>query len=660
MSAFDKKKTVTDLQIVDLLEVDYAVRQAKFTSWYQSGGNMGLFNESYWYWKRSFRGFYSERYLARSGFLPSTETEKIEILEPELLTYLQTVNPDILGLVNFGKRVATPDYIARLYIQDNSYNYSNNTDILVENVEISPGVFRDNFYTMMSATYLIGSDEATIEITFTGGYYENDVEPIPPETLPALGDPIAIPDKIVTFANDFKDIQTLICTIEYTSDPSPEWFVYLEDWATVPASIHTTETLVMTAIIPIKENNVFTKEDLFMKRFLNKMGLGGKQLVDSLTTTEEGDPSPVDNAYIMEGLPFDSTHQPVIKTLFNSFEYMSNGVIGQIYLGIATLNMTYEFTVNIEVITGELGAGLDPKGRPIYATSEIVPGVEIDPEIIPGVETDPGPGSSLIIKYQTEPGFYREMTVTNYVQTYEINSQGQIRKFTGYFTSEKDIGRLIVPLDILNDLKFKDYVPVHEHAFCMVAYAIETTTIKWYQRIAGFVIGIILGVLFGPAGFTLYQLIINVVINAVIALAVSFVLAAIDNPWITAIVGIVMAVFGQLGNLDLSSLTVENFLPLANSVIDGASGVYADYIKEEMEKVQKEAEEQAKEDKDKLDSLKPSVDIAAVLRSTMMSFEQTTNPDVWIDSQLGNGMFDFDQYYNVTGEIESRKQVVPG
>lgn len=663
MSAFDKKKTVTDLQIIDLLEKDYAIRQAKFTSWYQSGGDMGLFNESYFWWKKSFRGFYSETYLARSGFLPSTDTTREEIDDVELLIYLQTINSDISSITYWKKGEPIPQNIARLYIQDIGYNYSNNENILITNVEYEPGEFRDEFHTIMSAVYT-DETEVDIEITFAGGYYINDVPPVDPED-PVIGEEIPIPNIVETITNDYLNLECITARVEYTSDPSPEWFIYIEDFSELPAEVYVSVQLVMTAIIPIKEGNVFTKEDIYMKRFLNKMGLGGRDLVDSLTTTEEGAPSPVDNAYLIEGLPFSSTYQPVIKTLFNSFKYLSEtNTSSSVNLSMAALNMKYQFKVDIQTVVGDMARGVDDKNRPIYAWSEITepeePPADPDypPELLPPFNS--GPDSILTIEYQIESGEYFIMTVTDYEQSYEILSEGQIRKFISYLNSEEDVGRLLIPLDVLNDLSFNDYVPVHEHSFSMIAYAIETTTIKWYERIAGFVLGIILGVIFGPAGMTLYQLILNAVINAVIGLAISFVLAGIDNPWVQAIVGIVMALYGQVGSFDLSSLTAENFLPLATKVIDGASSIYADYIKEEMKKVKEEAEEQAKKDKEMMDELKPGVDVVALLQSTMYSFLETTNADMWIENQLGDNMYNFEQYYDIEKEVNIRKTVMSG
>ena len=618
MSSINKEVTVTDLQIVNLLEKDYAVRQAKFSAWYRSGGDMGVFLNGYFMWKKSFRGFYSERYLRRSGFLPTTNVNRVVFDDDKLLAYLQSVNPDIISVNSKSVGLAGAEQVSREYMQNNGYNFNNNTETLI---------YGPNTYTSYEAIYHWQDGAIKIDMIYSHGYETEN----PGNT---------VPDMTIVITNPYDQIQTLNASVEYGSMPAPDWFVYIEDVSTVPSDIYTLQEFIMTAIIPIKEDNVFTKETLYMKRFLNKMGLGGDDLVESLTETEDGDPSPIDNAYLMEGLPFDSDNQAVIQTLFHTFEYLSQSGM-QVNLSMAELNMSYGFGVQISTIPGDMNEGVDHKNRQLYAVSTI---------------TGTGFNSQLTIKYQSVPGEYNLMVVSEYYQRFTIS--GHI--YDAFFDSPPEEGRLIIPLEVLNDLSFRDYVPVHEHSFSLVAYAIETTVIKWYERVIGFVIGIILGVIFGPAGLTIWQLVVNAVVNAVIALGISLVLAAIDNPWITAIVGIIMVLYGQLGSLDLSALTFDNFLPVANSVIDGASGIYADMVKEELEALAKEAEEQAKEDKENMDKLKPGIDVGKIMMDAMYSFEDATNASLWLENQLGTELFNFDQYYNVTKEVEVRKQVVSG
>ena len=441
MSAFDKKKTVTDLQFVDLLEKDYAVRQAKFSAFYKSEGDMGIFNTSYFWWKKSFRGFYSEKYIIRSGFLPNTNVNKVTFDDDLLLEYLQTVNSDIISINSQNIGIASASDVARKYLQDNSYDFSNHDEILING---------GNTYNAFNAYFSFADGASIVILTFSEGH-ETGAPDHP------------VPDYTFNISNNYYNVQTFNASIEYGSDPAPEWFVYIEDTSTIPSDIYTLEAFIMTAIIPIKENNVFSKESLYMKRFLNKMGLGGKDLVDSLTETEDGEPSPVDNAYIMEGLPFNSTNQSVIMALFNSFKYVSEASGSVVNLNMSQLNMSYRFNVDITTIPGELNEGVDHKNRPIYAVSAI---------------TGSGGAAELVIKYQEIPGEYQEMTVTNYSQNFMISGHS----FIAHLDSDPEEGRLIIPLDVLNDLRFRDYVSVHEHAFTLIAYAIETTTIKWYQH----------------------------------------------------------------------------------------------------------------------------------------------------------------------------------
>ncbi len=625
MSRFNKTETFNDLQIVSLLENDYAQREAKFSAWYRADGNMEVFLDGYGIWKKSFRGFYSETYLLRSGYDAGTSVDRTVFDDDLLLAHLQGINSDIIT-VNTASKSHPGEYsVAREYLQNTTYDYSNHEDIL----RISGAT-----YHHMNAQWYNAYSESHVKITFVNGFWDHDFS--------------EAPDLVIYIANPWADTTCLVASVEYTSDPSPEYYIYIENINTVPSDTYYTDTFLLTAIIPIKESNVFTKEDLYMKRFLNKLGLGGNQLVESLTYDEDGSPSSIDSAYIIEGLPFDSTNQVVIKTLFKTFEYYQAGHDIRITMDISELSMHYRFNVSIVTIGGDLNIGEDRKGRPLYAESELIYQFEPSPD-------DPGP--EMKIRLQEIPGEYREMHITNYANSFTVAGEMVI----AFLDSPSEVSRLIIPLDILNGLSFNDFVPVHERSFGMIAFATETVTIKWYERVIGYVIGFVLAIVFGPAGLTIGQLIIHALIQMVIMTAISFILAAIDNPWITAIVGVIMAVYGvSNGTFDFSKLTVENYLPIASSVIDGASTIYSDQIQEEMEEVAAKAEAQAKEDKEMLDSLPPGIDVAKVIQDAHYSHIDSTSADAIIANMLGENAFNIDQYFDVDKEVGIRKTVVSG
>jgi len=43
-----------------------------------------------------------------------------------------------------------------------------------------------------------------------------------------------------------------------------------------------------------------------------------------------------------------------------------------------------------------------------------------------------------------------------------------------------------------------------------------------------------------------------------------------------------------------------------------------------------------------------------------MSYKDSNDVDGYYDNAYGSGLYDFDQYYDVTGAIDSRKQVQSG
>jgi hypothetical protein len=48
-------------------------------------------------------------------------------------------------------------------------------------------------------------------------------------------------------------------------------------------------------------------------------------------------------------------------------------------------------------------------------------------------------------------------------------------------TDNPTLGRFVIPLELLNKLKYKEYVIVYEKCLVMVAYAEQTVYVKWYQ-----------------------------------------------------------------------------------------------------------------------------------------------------------------------------------
>lgn len=630
------------MEFVPLLEPDVALRQAKLGIWF-STGNMYDFNMAYWMWKRDYRGRYSERYLERSGFDPTTPGDSAEIDAEELLAYIQTKDSAANSIKFFSVALPDADILGRVWLQNHGYDWRNHDNLLVYNNVV---------YNTYSARMRNNSDYVTLT-------FQRIIEG--QDTLTWTLD---IP-------NEYQGVTCLNVKYGLTGEIPEFYKAYIENIASLPwEDFGVIQDIVMSAIVPIKEDEVFTRETLELKRILNKFGLGGGELIDSLTEDEDGNPSAVDNAYIMEGLPFDvwkdenasdEVKNSIAMALYQSFEYLSTGLNNT--FAMSTLSMAYNYEMEIEHYAGVY------EGMEQGTYLAMVEGEEIgdDPyyveeggTIAEQIGSIGGAESAVYhIYYQISSVGYRRMVITNYAQTFRISGVD----FTAYVNSSREEGRLLIPLEVLNDLKFRDFVAVHERSFSLLVYSTETYTIKWYQQsIFRFIITIIVTWFSLGTATAIIDVIVQAAINMAVAYAIGLVVGMIDNEFLALVVTIALVLLANdFGSFDLDVLTVENYLPLANKIINQSSTIYGDYVEGQMVKLQEEAERN-KEQQEAWDAemAGSGMTVTRAMMDAHYSYIDSHGPSAWVNQMLGDSLFNFDQYFSVTNEIEIRKQVTAG
>lgn len=273
-------------------------------------------------------------------------------------------------------------------------------------------------------------------------------------------------------------------------------------------NIYFFKTIDMTAIIPMKENNVVANENDKLRRMLRKLNLSHEQLLDSISNPD------LDAAYIMTGINTAVDNDPHNEVLFRTFDLMFSGN-GNTTISISQLNITYSFTIVKNTISGSIA----PVGG--YVRSGYGAG-------------------GITLRYQGSATEYQEIVVSNFNGRYAIS--GQV--LNAAFNSPDN--RIVIPLDIFNSLRYRYWVDIYENSLCMLGYAVETIEVKWYETAAfSFILQIVGFVLALPSGgtsLTLVEIAKAVLINVLITQVVMILAEAIGGE-LGALVAAAVAIY---------------------------------------------------------------------------------------------------------------------
>lgn len=307
-------------------------------------------------------------------------------------------------------------------------------------------------------------------------------------------------------------------------------------------NIYDTTVLDITAIIPIKEDNVMVDTDAYkLKRMLRKLNLSGDQLKVSIENPD------MDSAYLMMGINPEYNDEITNEVMFELFDSVSPGS-GNINISISKLSMTYKFSMVKNIVVGSIGA----------------PGTY--------VRVQSGTGAEIVmsLRFQGDTNEYKELVISGFEQNYTISGHA----FTAYLDSTGGYCRLAIPLGLLNSLPYKKFVWIYERSLCMLGYATETVEVKWYETGAFGtilkIVGAVLMIFSLGSSTTLYALAIALVKVVVIGLIVSYIatqIGGVAGALIGAVIGTILA--GGFSFTDLSTLAnVDVWLKMANQFIN--------------------------------------------------------------------------------------------
>ncbi|MCK5848968.1 MAG: hypothetical protein KAH01_07230 [Caldisericia bacterium] len=316
----------------------------------------------------------------------------------------------------------------------------------------------------------------------------------------------------------------------------------------------------------------------------------------------------------------------------------------------------YAFNVETETVQGQVRPDIkDRRSQCSFHFSGKIVTAKDDEGKRHSHSTEDSLGYDLLeIKVQIDHDHYQIMRITNFGARYKISGHS-FSMSMGYPENEL---RVLIPYFVEQKLKFSEYVVVHEHSFVLMAYAIKTVVIKWYKRFMGVIIAVLLcatGFMCG-LGFA-----ITVGTAIVTTLIMEFVMENVSSDLLKSLFGVILMVIQMfLGNFDFSAMTIENYLPLATEI----AGAAYKYYQIQLAKIDAENAivEAAEENIDtKIDNYNEATTLnVKAIMAAHYSFSETHDPDVFYAGSLGDNLYDFDQFFDVDGNLELRKQVRSG
>ncbi len=726
---------------ISIIEPDITIRATKKNIMYNAKLDLGQFNKEYWNWKHEYRKKYSEDKMISYGYKPIVGGASAD-------ESISNINEFMLGKdPNYGQALSTKTGYTDLYstmanyLQWNGYAYS----IKKQELNIDGTIYNYNYV----------------------GYLENPDPSLPDDYTVGVGTFTSPTGSVrtINFPNAFsgKEIFQVLYIYEDFEIESSEYYIFIDYIENVPFEVSSENSMVISAIVPIKERGIILEETSNMRLMLRKMGVKQddfeeileKQIEneDDLDVTET---EAVDNAYVLNGLSLQNPYEILAKeydsdaasqylsgafmreldrqgfyeetgegvgtytvtaevadewrrdhyreqaylakALFMSFAYYANlinmdiynsegyslhyvgnsvsdfttsGVTGNhwyptkdadIYIRSGWLFAGINFNISVVTKNGIVRADegvIDKRAQADFHFSGTRTSREDDEGERIREETWDSEGyDKLVIKAQKNETQYQEMTIIDYGVFYDFEDTTFWTNM-GYTKSES---RMILPHFVMQDLRFTEFVTVNEHSFCVYAYAKTVVEFDVVGFIVDIIVGIALSFIAGPAGWA--HLIGTIVKAVVIAFLMAQLYAMIDNEIIKMAIGIAMTLYGMYTStgFDLSSITAENFLPLANQVYNISQKVdeiiKVDEIKQEREDERNIETQEGLDEKisgmDEMMTIVPKMNMGA-----HYSYAEANSPDAYYAS-VYESLYNFDQFYNVDGEVELRKQVVSG
>lgn len=669
-----RDETIVDVQAINLVSPGIADKEARRASIRESKGDLIKYSNSYKAFQRNYRKKYSKRFIEHLGYSP-TVLGNTSVLDPvETLIYLQTIDALAVEIEQLHIKYIDEEEAAWDWMEDN-IGWSNENqwaiddgkkwiDLVITNdtVDIQMDFTREPIETIvddLTTNYAYDDIAETVEIeselydvpildgTDLGGYYRTTVTlQVSPFT------PVNI-DTTVETANwniPLSTIDNQKLFLRYNRGGTEQYY-YIEDIDTVPSELYTLVPIDMTAILPLKEDNIIVDPGSKMERMLRKLGMEHSLFTTSLDNTD------IDSLYIMTAISPNTQTAGGMKCIFNTFDMMLPGS-GNVSVTMSKLNMTYSFTM----VKNTVNENIMPVGT--YTNT-----------LVSGMKT---------IRWQATETQYKELIITFYTQTYKISGQ---TVSVGLHDSP-DISRFIIPLDVLNRLPYRAFVEVYEESLMMLAYSTEVVHYEWYEspmfsivlQIVAIVL-VIVAIFFPPtwalvaaydaavltgvaitattmyAGAALVMLAVGVLAGMAIAAALGYMVDQLGlDPALAGI--IMMAAAYTVSKGTNISVGKEQWLSLANTIVDSTTQEYQEMATDIMEASAEYIEEMREKNELIIEKLQ-AFDKGSIINMFDMNAINAPSPirlaEAFVEQK--QNIFGFDHLYAITPQIERRIQV---
>ena len=320
------------------------------------------------------------------------------------------------------------------------------------------------------------------------------------------------------------------------------------------------------------------------------------------------------------------------------------------------LKMRYGFDISIETKEGKVRPDVvDRRAQGNFHYSGRMHSLQDEEGDRSYWETDDSEGyDKLVIQVQKTSNTYQEMIITNYRADYDLGVHG----FAVGAGAPSSMNRIILPYFILKEVKFREYVTISDHSFTVFMYSYEKVPFDWASFGLKVVLAILSCMYAGCAGIDYLWAIAKMVVYN---MAISYLLELVDSEILIQILQLAIQVYQFLqGNFNVADMKAENYLMLASKVSNIANDAYA--IMQANDAKLDEANRQGREKiDDKVGAVEESMQInPTAIMTAHQSFKDSNDSAAYYENMYGSALFSFEQYYNVDGELELRKQVVSG
>ena len=291
-------------------------------------------------------------------------------------------------------------------------------------------------------------------------------------------------------------------------------------------------------------------------------------------------------------------------------------------------------------------------------------------------------GQKITIRKQISDTEYKEIDVTTITQTLSIDGEYFRLKMDGSWRSSADednsggagelYPQLWIPWDVYDRSDFTSNIIIKEYGIKFLFFTKVVIKTNWIWTIIAVIVTIIVcvysvgiacpGAITALGTFLGVNIVVAVIIYyaamVLIQMALKELLSNIDSPWLRAIIMIVVVVvMAMAGDFNQALSNTTTMLTLAASV---TTILYNAYYEIEMTKL---VEEQARRDKN--EDINNQIDMAnsgSGLWQVSLEAHYSQNRANSADAQYSQmeGLTNFDQFYDVSGAINFRINVVPG